>query len=275
MIIALTGAAGRLGTHLRPYLAGLAEKLISTDILPVGDLAPNEEFRAADLSDLAQVEAALTGADIIVHFGAIADEAAFEDILGANFVGAWTVWEAAHRLGIKRVVYASSIHAVGMYGRHERIGVDAPHRPDTYYGMSKCFGENLGRVAWEKRGTEAVCLRIISCSAVTGERYLGTWLSVGDLRRLVKASITAPVVGFTIIYGVSNNTRCPVDNSGAAHLGYVPQDDAEIYAEEILAAAEPDPTDPAQLLHGGVFGTVELGVSAVSQMVVVDEKDQT
>lgn len=271
MIIALTGAAGRLGSHLRPFLAEFADELISTDITPIDDLAANETFRQADLANLDEVEAALKGADVIVHFGAIGDEASFEEIFGPNFIGAWTVWEAAHRLGIKRVVYASSIHAVGMYSRHERIGVDAPHRPDTYYGLSKCFAENLGRMAWQKRGIEAVCLRIISCAAVNNERSLGTWLSVDDLKRLVKSAITAPVVGFSVIYGVSNNDRSPVDNSGAAHLGYVPQDNAEVYAEEVLAAADPDPTDPAQLHHGGLFARVDLGVSAASQMGIVDE----
>lgn len=244
-VIALTGAAGRLGGYLRPALAAQATRLISTDINEVTDLAENEEYRRADLADLSQMEAALKGADVIIHFGAIGDEAPFEDIFAPNFIGAYTVWEAAHRLGIKRVVYASSIHAVGMYSRHQRVGLDEPHRPDSYYGLSKCFAENLARINWQKRGIEAVCLRILSCAAVTSERALGTWLSVDDLIRLVDAAITAPVVGFSVIYGVSNNTRVPVDNSGAAHLGYQPQDNAEIFAPDILATCEPDPSDPA------------------------------
>ena len=270
--IALTGAAGRLGGYLRGPLAAQADKLITTDILDVTDLAPNEEFRRADLADLAQVEAALKGADVIVHFGAIGDEAPFEDIFAPNFIGAYTVWEAAHRLGIKRVVYASSIHAVGMYSRHQRVGLEEPHRPDTYYGLSKSFAENLARISWQKRGIEAVCLRILSCAAVTSERALGTWLSVDDLIRLVDAAISAPVVGFSVIYGVSNNTRVPVDNSGAAHLGYQPQDNAEVFAADILAETIADPTDPAQLHQGGVFASSDLGQSGLALMKIKDER---
>lgn len=274
-VIALTGAAGRLGGYLRPGLAVQAEKLISTDILDVVDLAENEEFRRADLADLTQVEAALKGADVIIHFGAIADEAPFEVIFAPNFIGAWTVWEAAHRLGIKRVIYASSIHAVGMYSRHQRVGLEEPHRPDSYYGLSKSFAENLARLNWQKRGIEAVCLRIFSCAAVTSERSLGAWLSVNDLIRLVDAAISAPVVGFSVIYGISNNTRATVDNSGAAHLGYQPQDNAEVFAPDIIAACEPDPSDPAQLHQGGVFASGDLGQSGVALMGIKDERDDT
>lgn len=274
-VIALTGAAGRLGTYLRGPLAQLASRLISTDILEVTDLAENETYRQADLADLGQMEAALKGADVIVHFGAIGDEAPFEDIFAPNFVGVYNVWEAAYRLGITRVVYASSIHAVGMYSRHERIGIDAPHRPDSYYGLSKCFAENLAQLNWRKRGIEAVCLRILSCAAVTSERALGTWLSVDDLIQLVEKAITAPVTGFSIIYGVSDNTRVSVDNAGTAHLGYVPKDNAEIYAADVLASAHPDPTDPAQLHQGGVFASGELGQSGVALMGIKDERDET
>lgn len=266
-VIALTGAAGRLGGHLRASLAARASKLISTDIADsIPNLAANETYVKADLADCAQVEAALKGADVIVHFGAIPDEAPFEEMLGPNFVGAFNVWEAARRHGARRVVYASSIHAVGMYPRTQAIGVDAPHWPDTFYGLSKCFSENLARLYWEKKGIEAVCLRIASCAPVGNERALGTWLSYPDLIRLVERSVDSPVVGFAVVYGVSNNDRCPMDNSGAAFLGYRPKDNAEQFAEKILAEAEPDPQDLAQTRHGGVFAKVDLGQSGVAFM---------
>ncbi|MEO1611537.1 MAG: NAD(P)-dependent oxidoreductase [Pseudomonadota bacterium] len=266
--LVLTGAAGRLGSHLREPLSKLAETLVSTDIAEgVGETLANETFIQADLADLGAVAAIVEGADMVVHFGAIPDEAPFDDILRSNIIGAYNVWEAAHRAGVRRIVYASSIHAVGMYHKTERIGVDVAHRPDGYYGLAKCFAEDMAKMYWEKNGLEAVCLRILSCAQVTSARALGTWLSYDDLIQLVTRSIDTPITEFTVIYGVSNNDRAPVDNSGAAHLGYRPKDNAEDYAAEILAAEPtPDPKDPGAARHGGVFAKTDLGQSGQALM---------
>ena len=247
----------------------MCEALVSTDIAEgVADLAPNERYVRADLAAMDAVAAAVEGAEMVVHFGAIADEAPFDAILGPNIVGAYNVWEAAHRTGARRVVYASSIHAVGMHLKSDRIGTDAPHRPDTFYGLAKCFAEDLGRLYWERRGMEAVCLRIASCSGEVGNaRALGTWLSDGDLVRLVRAAVDTPATGFAVAYGVSANDRAPVDNAGAGFLGYRPQDNAEAFAEAILAAApRADPADPAEIRLGGPFCTVPLSESGTAHL---------
>ena len=173
----------------------------------------------------------LKGADMVVHFGAIGDEAPFDAILQANIVGAYNIWEAAHQNGVKRVVYASSIHAVGMHKKTDFIGTDVPHRPDTYYGLAKCFAEDLASLYWDKRGLESVCMRILSCAQVSNPRAVGSWLSYDDLIQLVEKSITTQITGFTIVYGVSNNDRATVDNSMASHLGFKPKDNAEQFAE--------------------------------------------
>ena len=217
--LVLTGAAGRLGSYLREPLSKLADELVSSDIAAdPGKLYPGERYIQADLAKYDEVNALLDGADMVVHFGAIPDEAPFEQILQSNIIGAYNVWEAAFQHGVRRVVYASSIHAVGMHASQDFIGVDAAHRPDTYYGLAKCFAEDLGRMYWEKRGVEAVCLRILSCAQVTSPRALGTWLSYGDLIHLVERAIDTPTTGFAVIYGVSNNDRAPVDNSKAGFL---------------------------------------------------------
>lgn len=275
--IVLTGAAGRLGSYLREPLTALADELVSTDLAAdIGRLHPGETYRQADLADLDAVVAATEGAEMIVHFGAIPDEAPFEDILQSNIRGAYNVWEAAARHGARRVVYASSIHAVGMHRRNERIGADAAHRPDTYYGLSKCFAEDLARLYWDRKGIEAVCLRIISCAQATSARALGTWLSYDDLIQLVTRAVDTPTTGFTIAYGVSDNDRCPVDNAAAAFLGYRPKDNAERFAAEILAAEPaPDPHDPAQTTHGGPFAATELGSSGQALMKIVDDGKTT
>lgn len=265
--IVLTGAAGALGSTLRAPLAGMARALVSTDLAEApGELLPNESWVAADLADLAAVERLMAGATMAVHFGAIADEAPWEDIHRSNILGAYTVWEAAHRAGARRVIYASSIHAVGMHPVTTRIGVDAPHRPDTFYGLAKCFAEDLGRLYWEKRGLECVLLRILSCTErPENARALGSWLSRPDLARLVARAVDAPVVGCTVAYGVSANDRAPVSNEGAGHLGYRPLDNAEAHAEAILAGSPPpDPRDPARACHGGPFAAIPLGESGVA-----------
>jgi len=271
--IVLTGAAGRLGSILRAPLSRLCDTLVSSDIVEdIGTLNANERYVRADLADKNAIMDLLEGAGMVVHFGAIVDEAPFEELLGPNFIGAYNVWEAAYRHGVKRVVYASSIHAVGMYPKTECVGLDAPHRPDTFYGLAKCFAEDLGRMYWEKRGLEAVCLRILSCAPVGNARALGTWLSDGDLVHLVERAIDTPVTGFSIIYGVSNNDRCPVDNSKAAFLGYRPRDNAEGFAERILAEAGPhDPADPSQLRHGGPFAGIALGQGAKALLNIPEE----
>jgi uronate dehydrogenase len=218
------------------------------------------------------MEAVIAGADMVIHFGAIGDEAPFEKILGPNIIGAYNVWEAAHRHGVKRVVYASSIHAVGMYPRADFIGTDVPHRPDTFYGLAKCFAEDLGRMYWEKRGLESVHLRILSCAQVTSARALGTWLSYDDLIQLVTRAIDTPTAGFTVVYGVSGNDRVPVDNAKASFLGYRPKDNAEVFAARILAEAPaPDPKDLAQICHGGPFASVALGNSGMATMNIVND----
>lgn len=275
--LVLTGAAGRLGSYLREPLTEICDELVSSDLAEeIGTLYPKERYQRADLSRLDEMEALLEGADMVVHFGAIGDEAPFDDILASNIVGAYNVWEAAWRKGVRRVVYASSIHAVGMYPKTQAIGTDVPHRPDTFYGLAKCFAEDLGSLYWDKRQLESVCLRILSCAQVSNPRAVGSWLSYGDLVRLVKRAIDTPVTGFSVVYGVSNNDRAPVDNSAARFLGYHPQDNAEEHAERLFAEAGPlNPTDPGHMCHGGPFATVPLGESGTATMKIVDDRKKT
>lgn len=264
--LVLTGAVGRLGSYLREPLSEMCEEFVSTDIQDgPAKLHPNETFVKADLTDLDAMVDLLKGAEMVVHFGAIADEAPMDVLWGPNFQGAYTIWEAAYRNKLRRVIYASSIHAVGMHRKTDFIGIDAPHKPDTFYGLAKCFAEDLASLYWDKRGLEAVCMRILSCAEVTNTRAIGTWLSYDDLIHMVQRAIKTPITGFSVVYGVSNNDRAPVDNSKAQHLGYRPKDNAEQFAEAIYAEHGPlDPHDPANTHHGGPFASVELGHSGIA-----------
>jgi len=275
--LVLTGAAGRLGSYLREPLAAMCDELLSTDIADdIGKLYPGETYAQADLASYDQINPLLEGADMVIHFGAIVDEKPFEELLGPNFIGSYNVWESAYQHGVRRVVYASSIHAVGMHKKADFIGIDAPHRPDTFYGLAKCFTEDLGSMYWDKRQLESVHLRILSAAQVNNSRALGSWLSYDDLIQLVTRAIDTPSVGFAVIYGVSNNDRSPVDNAKASFLGYRPKDNAEQFAEKVLAEDGPiDVTDPGQMCHGGPFAKVDLGQSGLAQMNVVDDKKPT
>ena len=264
--LVLTGAAGQLGSRLREPLSKMCDELVSTDIADdIGETLAGETYVKADLANLDAMVDVLTGADMVVHFGAIGDEAPWDDILQSNIIGAYNVWEAAYRNGVKRVVYASSVHAVGMHKKTDTIGLDAPHRPDTYYGLAKCFSEDLASLYWDKRGIEAVCMRIFSCAPATNARSIGTWLSYDDLIHMVERAVDSPVVGFSLVYGISDNDRAVVDNTKARHLGYRPKDNAEQYAKEVFANTPPlDNKDLANLYIGGPFATVELGTSGVA-----------
>lgn len=275
--IVLTGAAGRLGSHLREPLSKLADELVSSDLVDgLGTLYDGETYVKADLTSLDDMTALLEGADMVVHFGAYGDEAPFDTILGPNIIGAYNVWEAAYKNGVRRVVYASSIHAVGMHAKNDFIGTDAPHRPDTFYGLAKCFAEDLASMYWDKRGIEAVCMRILSAANVGNPRAVGSWLSYDDLIQLVTRAIDTPVTGFAVIYGVSNNDRAPVDNAKASFLGYRPKDNAEQFASEVFAEGGVlDSQDVGNMCHGGPFASVKLGNSGVATMNIINDTKKT
>lgn len=253
--ILITGAAGRLGTELRRGLAPLARRLRLADAAPIHSLAPNEEALTFDLADEAATHAACEGVDAIVHFGGVPLERSWDSILNANIRGSYHVYEGARKAGVKRVVYASSVHAIGYHRLEDRIDANAPHRPDGLYGLSKCFVEDLGRLYWDKFGIETAALRIFSSFPEPADRrMLWSWLSFGDCIRLVTAALTAPRVGFTLSFGLSDNAVKPVDNRLAGHLGYVPQDNTEAFRAALEAKfPAPDPRAPAVRHLGGWF----------------------
>jgi uronate dehydrogenase len=254
--VLITGAAGGVGGHLRRELAD-RYRLRLSDARPVTDLARHERFARADLARLADCVRITRGVDAIVHLGAYSVEGPWAAILEANIVGCYNVFEAARQSGVKRIVYASSHHAVGFHRRDHVIDHGAEVRPDTRYGVSKVFGEALGRLYADKYGREVFCIRIgnVNPSAID-ERRLSVWSSPRDLAQLVSIGIDHPDVRFEIVYGVSGNRRTFYDNANAARLGYRPLDDSEPQAEEVLAREGPgDPV--ADLYQGGLFTVAE------------------
>jgi len=253
--VLLTGAAGGLGRVLRPRLQARCNLLRVSDVAAMDPASAGEEVVQARLEDHAAVDALLQGMDAVVHLGGISTEQPFDAILQANIVGAYNLYEAARRHGVKRIVFASSNHVTGFYRQDEVIDATMPVRPDGYYGLSKAFGENLSRFYFDRYGIETVCLRIgSSFPEPRDRRMLATWLSYDDLERLVVASLTAPVVGHSIVFGMSDNATTWWDNTQAGHIGFRPQDSSEPF-RAAREAAQPalDHQDPAVIYQGGAF----------------------
>lgn len=254
--VLLTGAAGGLGTLMRDLLPSYGYALRLLDMRPV-EGAP--DAITADLADRAALREAVRGVDAIIHLAGISLEAPFDKILKANIEGTYHLYEAAREEGVGRVVFASSNHAVGYtprpHGHDPLIPVDTPHRPDTFYGLSKSFGEDLAQLYWDRHGLETVSVRIGSCfPEPTSVRMLSLWMSPADGARLFHAALTAEDVGHTVVYGSSANTRLWWDLSTARALGYEPQDDSEPYAEKLVAEqGDLEPDNEAHAHLGGHF----------------------
>ena len=257
--ILITGAAGRLGSELRRGLAPLAETLRLADREEITDLQPHEEAVIFDLADEAATMAATEGCDAIVHMGGAALERPWAEVLDSNIRGSYHIYEGARKHGVKRVIYASSVHAIGYHRLDSHIDTEAPVKPDSLYGVSKCFVEALGSMYWDKFGIESAMIRIFSSFPEPADRrMLWSWLSFDDCVRLVSAALTAPHLGFTISFGTSDNKVKPLDNSKAGHLGYIPQDSAEPYRAAVEAKTDiADPKALSTQCLGGWF--VELG----------------
>jgi uronate dehydrogenase len=248
--VLITGARGRIASVLRPALRAGVEELRLSDLTEIDDPVAPEISVAAELTDFDAVTRAVDGVDAVIHLGAVPDEAPFEQIAGPNLHGAYHVFEACRRAGVKRVVYASSSHATGMYPVGVPLDGSYPPRPDGLYGASKVFGEALGRMYVDRFGLSVVCLRIGSFQPRPRERReLSTWLSYDDAIRLFRAALTADV-DFAVVYGGSNNTRrwWPPDTE----IGFAPIDDAEVYADELDGEDYPVQGGPnSKPEHGG------------------------
>jgi uronate dehydrogenase len=253
--VLLTGAAGGIGRRLRKLLGPVYPELRLTDIVTPPELAPGEVFVPADLAAMDQVEAVVDGVEGIIHLGGFSVEGPWETILQANIIGCYNLFEAARRKGVKRVVFASSNHAVGFYPRYARIGSDVTVRPDSRYGVSKAFGEALGALYADKHGLRVLCLRIGNVAdAPIDRRRLAIWLSPEDLVQLVRIGLEHPDLRYEIFYGASLNERAWWDNSRAYAYGYRPIGRAEDHCDAALAAQALLPSDPvADFFQGGSF----------------------
>jgi uronate dehydrogenase len=252
----LTGAAGGLGQILRSSLKPFAHTIRLSDIIALAPAQAHEETTLCDLSDKAAVDNLLHGVDAVVHMGGVSVERPFEEILGANIVGVFHLYEAARRHGVKRIVFASSNHVIGFHPQGKLLDSDCAKRPDGYYGLSKSYGEDLSRFYFDRYGIETVCIRIGSSFPEPKDaRMLITWLSYADLTELIRCALFAPNVGHCIVYGMSANRDTWWDASASAALGFVAQDSSEPFRAKAEAQPRPAAGDPAGQYQGGGFVT--------------------
>jgi uronate dehydrogenase len=251
----LTGAAGEIGSVLRPALRGAAEHLRWHDIRPIPDAAADEEVMSGDLTVPGVADTAMKGVDCVIHLAGIPRETdgTPEQILTTNVVGTHRVFEAARQAAVRRVIFASSNHVIGFYRADQPVGPDVLLRPDGHYGLSKVFGEHMGRLYADKHGMEVACLRIGAFRAKPGNaRELGAWLSHRDMAQLARKCVEASPFHFLVLYGVSANQRAlwGGDDAARAHIGYKPEDNAEAWAAELEGKTTPGGA-VAALFHGG------------------------
>lgn len=251
----MTGAAGGLGGRLRDRLQEFAEVVRLSDVADLGPARPGEEVMRCDLADREQVFRMCEGVDAILHFGGVSTEAEFEPIMQANILGMVNLYEAVHKLGIRRVVFASSNHTMGMYKTTETVDATMPARPDGYYGISKVFGESLSRFYWDRFGIETVCIRIGYCfPEANTHRQLATWLGLDDLVQLLRRSLLTPRVGHTITFGISDNPGKWWDDRHSRFLRYQPEQSSRQFAHLVADTVDwSDPDDPTLVYQGGAF----------------------
>jgi len=278
MHVLVTGAAGRIGRMLIAPLRATGDRVTLTDLRP--DDA--EEITPLDVTDTAAVIAACHGVDAIVHLAGVPGEAPFPTVNAVNVGGTHNILEGAVAAGVRRVIIASSNHAVGFYRRSDATPVSgsgankgdlsaadmrveladpAAPRPDTFYGWSKAAMEALGSLYHDRYGLEVIALRIGTCFARPPDtRALSTWLSPRDVGRVVLACLTAENVGYRAVFAVSDNTRRWWSIDGTTELGFVSADDAEEFAPELIVRyGEPDLSDPVHDRVGGGFTRAPLG----------------
>lgn len=257
--VALSGASGNMGQILRVELQKRGVNLRSAGgRSPLEPLHEGEDIMHGDLRDPAVVDRLLGEVDVLIHLAGTSVERPLPEIIENNIVGLYQIYEGARRNKVRRVVFASSNHAFGMYSVKDKLSLDAAFRPDGFYGLSKVWGEAMARMYWDKHGIEGISVRIGTAMGKPPEdfRQLSTWFGTDDLLDLMMRCIEVRDIGYIAVWGVSNNARAYVTPTSCEALGYYPKQNAEDYAAEVLQQKNPLESI-AQEYQGGGFVTID------------------
>ncbi|KQY64654.1 NAD-dependent epimerase/dehydratase family protein [Nocardioides sp. Root140] len=252
MRVLVTGAAGSIGQVVTLGLLDRGHEVIGLDRMPAPD-GFEGVWHTADCADADAVLDAFAAQPVegVVHLAGHPEEASLPDSLTSHVVTTAALLDAMVAHQVRRMVYASSNHAVGRTPRRDLVSDDALPRPDTFYGVGKVAAEALLALYADRYDLDAVACRIGSfLPEPSTTRHLSTWLSHDDGVRMIEAALTATAPGFAVLYGISANTRAWWDLAPGRALGYEPQDDAERWAARIPSR----PEDDAEAAHvGGPF----------------------
>jgi uronate dehydrogenase len=261
--VLLTGSQGSIGRSLARSLPELGWQLRHFDRRPAD--RPSDEpaggLVVGELTDPDALDRAMAGVEAVVHLAGQPTEAAWPVIRESNIEGCYQLFEAARRAGVRRVVFASSNHAVGFTPRPDtgQLPADTPPRPDTLYGVSKVFGEALGRYYHDRYGLAVACLRIGTFAERPPDRRAqATWLAPDDCARLVDVCLRSPELGYALIWGISANRDRWWSLAAGTELGYQPRQDASHYPV-------PDQPDGVPLdMVGGSFTLPDQGIDEIA-----------
>jgi uronate dehydrogenase len=254
MRVLVTGAAGSIGQVVVVGLEDRGHEVVCLDLVPAPD-GSTQRWYATDCADPDAVAAVFADErlDAVVHLAGHPDELSLPASLASHVVTTGALLDACVAHHVRRFVYASSNHAVGLTPAGTELDTDVRPRPDTFYGVAKVAAEALLSLYADRHGLDVVACRIGSfLPEPTTVRHLSTWLSHDDGVRMVEAALTAPAPGFAVLYGTSANTRAWWSLEPGRALGYEPLDDAEPWADRIA----PRPEDEAEAAYvGGPFAT--------------------
>ncbi|MFW6061770.1 MAG: NAD-dependent epimerase/dehydratase family protein [Planctomycetota bacterium] len=229
----VTGAAGRIGSY---FAAHAHEKydltLMDRPEADISEISDYGEVVRFPLGELEQLKQATNGHDTVLHLAANpAPDATWDSVLQDNIIGTYNTFVAARAGGCRRIVYASSIHAVSGYPLDRQVQSDDPVNPGDLYGVSKCFAEALARMLAEQQGLSAIAIRIGAFQPVQRARrpedvsLANAFISQRDLQQLIERCIDDETLRFGIFHGLSSNLFNRMDISEARELlGYEPQD---------------------------------------------------
>jgi nucleoside-diphosphate-sugar epimerase len=247
--VLITGAAGRIGSSYAEHGHDDYDfrLMVQTaqDPAKVESLKRFGEVVTAELSDRARLQELCAGVDTVVHLAADPDpNATWDGLLPNNIIGTYNLMWAAKSARCRRVIYASSIHAVGGYGPSVQVKASDPVNPGDLYGVSKCFGEALGRYMAEQEGLSVIAVRIggfrppEQLTRPEAVNMVDSWISPRDLHQLLDKCIAADHLRWAVFNGLSGNAFNRLDLSDARQLiGYVPQDDAADLVPPLAALA--------------------------------------
>jgi NAD+ dependent glucose-6-phosphate dehydrogenase len=235
--VLITGAAGRIGSSLAEQLRDRYDLRLHYN-RTVPEQKPVDDYVVADIADYDAIAPAMEGIDAVVHMaGNPSTRGTWDEVLNANIIGTYNVYESARLAGVKKIILASTNHVMGMYDRDRAwpIYASQPVRPDSLYGVSKAFGENLGRHYVDQYGLSIICLRIgwfLDQPKDDIGRFM--WLSPRDCAQVVWRAIESPL-DYGVFYTISGNGGRHWDITETIEkLGYRPQDDAD----RVLGPAE-------------------------------------